>query len=223
MARSSPSAAGQIKGRARSGEVLLEQGKGNAVGAAQADALRPLEQVDPQHGEAVRRRPPAYRQQVLVDDQFLVRAQPGDVESQSRVAAVNVPEALIRKGAQGRVGQRFDAVRRGLTQLMLQADEVAWQEKIEYLTPSVVQGAIAEGPARQQRIKRAAGIAFAHDSVAGPYLHLALPDGLNKFDFLRAIGGKGAALAQGTVGAGDLLIHRSVTANTLLGIVADYA
>lgn len=84
------------------------------------------------------------------------------------MVAVQAQQTLGREDAPRGFGQGLDAVRMTLPELMLQADEIAREQKIEDLAPAITEYAITERPARHQGEAFLAGIAFAKRREPAP-------------------------------------------------------
>jgi hypothetical protein len=150
----------------RIGNVLLVERKLDPAVAHHAHALRAAVQVHEQHGHALAGVAPAGGDQVVVHHLFLARGQPGDVVAQLGLGMEQAPEPVAREGAQRDVGDGLDAVGLAVGEFVLQADEVAGQQKAQYLPPAVAQGLVAEGPPRVEREELRAVAVLLDDRAA---------------------------------------------------------
>ena len=66
------------------------------------------------------------------------------------VFAKQVPQPVTWKHAQRYVGYRFNAVHGSVGKLLLQADKITRQQKIEYLPAAIAQAFVAKRPTRIQ-------------------------------------------------------------------------
>jgi hypothetical protein len=158
------------------GHVLLRERKRH-TGFARVVLQRrgALEQQDEQRRDAFFRAAPPDRQQVAVDQRLLLRGQPGHVETHRRQAAMQLPQGVTLEDAEHGLGQRLDAMCRGIAHLLLHADEVAREQETQDLSATIAQGLVAKGPAPQQRVERGIGLALMDqglDRAQTPFLAL---------------------------------------------------
>ena len=150
----------------------------------------------------------ADRQQRVVDHRLLVRGEPGHVETHHRAAPVQFPERVALEHAEERVGERLDPVGGGVAHLLLDADEVAGQEKAEDLPAPVAERLVAKGPALQKRVERRVGLALVNQGLAGPQMPLAALERLHELKFIARGFMEQLQRPQRTVAAGGLAIGR---------------
>ena len=178
------------------GNVLLVDGKRHRAVLHQPQALQPPKQMHQQHGHAFSSGAPARRQQVVIDHAFFTRGQPGDVVTQAGIAAKQLPQPFARKHAQADVGDGFNAMHGTVAELLLQADQVARQQKIEDLATPVAQRLVAKSPAGIQREYLAVGVLFVNQGVACGQHPGAAAKRLNERQFIGRNGREGTGLTQ---------------------------
>ena len=93
---------------------------------------------------------PSHRQEVLVEHPLFARREPGDVEREPRMAAVDVRAGSSAGRRRGRRRKRLDRVLHFPDHRTLETDEVAGKDVVEDLAPAVGQRLVAEGPPREQ-------------------------------------------------------------------------
>jgi hypothetical protein len=94
---------------------------------------------------------------------------------------------------------------RSVAHLLLDADEVARQQKIQDLPTSVAQRLEAERPPVQQRIEWCVSLAFVNECFAGTEAKRALFQRLHKAYFVGAVGREQRKLPEWALVAGDFL------------------
>lgn len=95
-----------------------------------------------------------------------MRGEP-DGEAQCRRRAVELPECVAPIHTQRHLGHGLHTMRRRVAYLLLHADEVARQQKVQDLPAAIAQGLEAERPAAQQRVQRCVGLTFVNDGAVG--------------------------------------------------------
>jgi hypothetical protein len=99
-------------------------------------------------------------------------------------AAVQFPQRVALEDAEHGLGERFHAMGRSVTHLLLHTDKVAGQQEAQDLPAAVAQCLVAEGPALQQRVQRRVGLPFVDQRSHRAQALFAPLERLHEFEFI---------------------------------------
>ena len=184
--------------------MLLRQRKSETVVANEAQQLGALVERNDQGSYALHRGAPPDAGEVFIDDAFFARAEPSEVEGETRHLAEQRPDVAPRQHAELHVGQRLDAVLRRVEHGRLQAKQIPGQQEIQNLPAAVRQRLEAERPAGIERVKLRAVLAGVNDFGAGRQLYVLLLQRIDGGEFFRRDRLEQSAGAQFTLVATEL-------------------